>query len=127
MAYAGAEFWDQFYRQRRESGADLDWAGLWTRPFLVPLREAGVRTILELGCGTGNDAARLAGEGYSVAAIDLSGEAIGQAQAKFGSMARFVVADMTQRCPPRSGGWSARAGCSCSTSTRWRTGHCALG
>ena len=76
MTYAGAEFWDQFFRQRRESGHDLDWGFLWTGPFLVPLREAGVRTILELGCGTGNDAARLAGEGYSVTAIDLSGEAI---------------------------------------------------
>ncbi|MGI8450427.1 MAG: class I SAM-dependent methyltransferase [Streptosporangiaceae bacterium] len=101
MTYAGAEFRDQFFRQRRESGHDLDWGVLWTGPFLVPLREAGVRTILELGCGTGNDAARLAREGYSVTAIDLSGEAIEQAQARFGS------------------------GCSCSTSTRWRTGRCA--
>jgi SAM-dependent methyltransferase len=96
MAHADAEFWDQFYCQRRESGNDLDWKGLWTRPFLVPLRQAGVRTILELGCGTGNDAARLAAEGYSVTAIDVSGEAIGQAQAKFGSRARFLVADITQ-------------------------------
>jgi len=107
MAYAGAEFWDPFYRQRRESGDDLDWEGLWTRPFLVPLREAGVRTILELGCGTGNDAARLAGEGYSVTAIDLSGEAIGQAKAKFGAMARFMVADMTQRLPFPDRGFDA--------------------
>jgi SAM-dependent methyltransferase len=99
MAYAGTEFWNQFYRQRLEAGDDLDWEGLWTRPFLVPLREAGVRTVLELGCGTGNDAARLAGEGYSVTAIDLSGEAIGQARARFGSLARFLVADMTQRLP----------------------------
>jgi SAM-dependent methyltransferase len=99
MTSAGAEFWDQFFRQRRESGDDLDWAGLWTRPFLAPLREAGVRTVLELGCGTGSDAARLAGEGYSVTAVDLSGEAIGQAQAKFGSLARFLVADMTGRLP----------------------------
>ena len=99
MAYAGPEFWNQFYRQRLEAGADLDWEGLWTRPFLVPLREAGVRTVLELGCGTGNDAARLAGEGYAVTAIDLSGEAIGQARARFGSRARFGVADMTQRLP----------------------------
>jgi SAM-dependent methyltransferase len=96
MAHASAEFWDQFYCQRRESGEDLDWEGLWTRPFLVPLRQAGARTILELGCGTGNDAARLAAEGYSVTAIDVSGEAIGQAQAKFGSLARFLVADITQ-------------------------------
>ena len=107
MAYAGAEFWDPFYRQRRESGVDLDWEGLWTRPFLVPLQEAGVRTILELGCGTGNDAARLAGEGYSVTAIDLSGEAIGQAKAKFGTLASFMVADMTQRLPFPDRGFDA--------------------
>jgi SAM-dependent methyltransferase len=107
VAYAGAEFWDQFYRQRRESGDDLDWGGLWTRPFLIPLREAGVRTILELGCGTGNDAARLAHEGYSVTAIDLSVEAIGQARARFGSMVRFMVADMTQRVPLPDGGFDA--------------------
>ncbi len=73
MTSAGADFWDQFFRQRQESGDDLDWAALWTRPFLAPLREAGVRTVLELGCGTGNDAARLPGEGYSVTAVDLSG------------------------------------------------------
>jgi SAM-dependent methyltransferase len=97
VEYAGAEFWDPFFRQRRESGEDLDWDGVWTRPFLVALREAGVRTILELGCGTGNDAARLAHEGYAVTAIDLSREAIGQAQARFGSLARFLVADMTQQ------------------------------
>lgn len=99
MSYADAEFWDQFFRQRRESGNDLDWGGLWTGSFLTPLWEAGVRTILELGCGTGNDAARLAGEGYSLTAIDWSGEAIERAEARFGSMVRFVLADMTQRLP----------------------------
>jgi len=107
MTYAGAEFWDQFYRHRLESGDDLDWEGLWTEPFLVPLREAGVHTILELGCGTGNDAARLAAEGYAVTAIDLSSEAVGQARARYGSMARFVVADMTRRLPFPGGGFDA--------------------
>jgi SAM-dependent methyltransferase len=106
-AYAGAEFWDQFHQQRQESGQDLDWGGLWTRPFLVSLRETGVRTVLELGCGTGNDAARLAREGYQVTAIDLSAEAIGRAQARFGSMARFMVADMSQRLPFLDGGFDA--------------------
>jgi SAM-dependent methyltransferase len=96
---AGAEFWDQFFRRRLESGDDLDWKGVWTEPFVVPLREAGVRTILELGCGTGHDAARLADAGYSVTAIDLSGEAVERARARYGSMARFAVADMTQRLP----------------------------
>jgi SAM-dependent methyltransferase len=99
VARSGAQFWDQFFRQRRESGDDLDWAGVWTAPFLVPLREAGVRTILELGCGTGHDAARLAGEGYSVTAIDISAEAIGQARARYGAVASFMVADMTRHLP----------------------------
>jgi SAM-dependent methyltransferase len=107
VVQAGAEFWDRFFRQRRESGDDLDWAGLWTTPFLVPLRQARVRTVLELGCGTGNDAARLASEGYSVTAIDLSGEAIGQARAKFASVARFLVADMTERLPFPDGSFDA--------------------
>jgi SAM-dependent methyltransferase len=107
MAAAGAEFWDRFFSQRRQAGDDLDWGGLWTRPFLIPLREAGVRTVLELGCGTGNDAARLAGEGYSVTAIDVSGEAIGLARAKFGPVARFMVADMTRRLPFPGAGFDA--------------------
>src|SRR5215469_2017786 len=107
MAYAGVEFWDRFFRQRRESGDDLDWEGLWTAPFLAPLREANVGTILELGCGTGNDAARLADAGYSVTAVDLSGEAIGRARARYGSVARFVIADMTQRLPFPGGSFDA--------------------
>jgi len=107
VTYAGAEFWDQFFRRRLESGNDLDWEGLWTEPFLGPIREAGVRTILELGCGTGNDAARLADLGYSVTATDLSGEAVDEARARYGSRARFVVADMTQRLPFNDGGFDA--------------------
>ena len=107
MAYAGAEFWDQFHRERQESGNDLDWEGVWTALFLAPLRQAGVRTILELGCGTGNDAARLAAEGYSVTAIDVSSEAIGQAQAKYGSLASFLVADITQQLAFPDGSFNA--------------------
>ena len=107
VVHAGVEYWDQFFRRRLESGDDLDWAGLWTTPFLVPLREAGVRTVLELGCGTGNDAARLAGEGYSVTAIDLSGEAIGRARARYGSLATFLVADMTRQLPFPDGSFDA--------------------
>jgi SAM-dependent methyltransferase len=104
---SGATFWDQFFRQRRESGNDLDWDGMWTTPFLVPLREADVHTVLELGCGTGNDAARLAREGYSVTATDVSSEAISQAQAKFGSTVTFEVADMTQRLEFADGSFDA--------------------
>jgi SAM-dependent methyltransferase len=107
VTHAGADFWDRFYRQRLDSGRDLDWEGLWTGPFLSPLRKAGARTILELGCGTGNDAARLADAGYSVTAVDLSAEAIGHARARFGSMATFVVADMAQPLPFPDAGFDA--------------------
>lgn len=99
VSCAGALFWDQYSRELRESGDDLDWGGRWVEPFLVPLGEAEARTFLELGCGTGNDAARLAREGYSVTAIDLSAEAVGQARAKFGSGVRFLVAGMAVPLP----------------------------
>jgi SAM-dependent methyltransferase len=105
--YAGAEFWNGYFRERRESGDDLDWAGVWTAPFLDPLREAGVRTVLELGCGTGNDAARLAGAGYAVTATDLSSEAIERARARYGSLATFLMADMTQPLPFPDGTFDA--------------------
>jgi hypothetical protein len=49
MTHAGVEFWDRFFSQRRASGEDLDWGGLWTGPFLIPLSQAGARTILEVG------------------------------------------------------------------------------
>ena len=107
MVHAGAEFWDEFFRRKLDSGDDLDWAGEWTRPFLDPLREAGVRTVLELGCGTGNDAARLAAVGYWVTAVDLSGEAIARARARFGPLATFLVADITRPLPFPDGAFDA--------------------
>jgi SAM-dependent methyltransferase len=107
MAYAGAGYWDQFFRRRLASGDDLDWAGAWTGPFLGPLRAAGVRTVLELGCGTGHDAARLAREGYEVTAVDLSGEAIGRARTVYGPLARFLVADIARPLPFLDGSFDA--------------------
>ncbi len=99
MTYAGAAYWDRYFRELRESGDDLDWGGRWTEPFLVPLEETPARTVLELGCGTGNDATRLAREGYAITAIDLSSEAIEQARAKFGQTITFLVADMASPLP----------------------------
>jgi SAM-dependent methyltransferase len=93
---AGAEYWDSFFQKRRESGRDLDWAGRWIEPFLIPLRDASAATVLELGCGTGNDAARLADSGYTVTAIDVSGEAVRWARSRFGTRVDFRVADITQ-------------------------------
>jgi SAM-dependent methyltransferase len=99
MTFAGVEYWDPYFRRLREAGDDLDWGGRWVTPFLDTLRENGTRTVLELGCGTGNDAARLAGEGYTVTAVDVSREAIETARSKHGAVAGFRVADMTQPLP----------------------------
>lgn len=105
--YAGAQYWDSFFQQLRESGDDLDWGGRWIDPFLVPFRQARVRTILELGCGTGNDAARLADEGYAVTALDFSGEAVSRARSRFGARVGFVVADIAAPLPFPTGGFDA--------------------
>jgi SAM-dependent methyltransferase len=99
LSYAGPEYWDRYFAELRESGRDLDWRGRWIEPFLSPLRGIGARSVLELGCGTGNDAARLAREGYAVTAVDLSAEAIEQARVKCGSAAEFLVADMASPLP----------------------------
>lgn len=107
MSYAGPEYWDEYFRKRRESGEDLDWGGQWTVPFLASLATANARTILELGCGTGNDASRLAREGYAVTAVDVSAEALAQAQEKFGTSISFVVADIAVDLPFRTGRFDA--------------------
>jgi SAM-dependent methyltransferase len=107
MTSAGVEFWDPYFRTLRESGRDLDWQGRWTEPFREPLRRAHARTVLELGCGTGNDAARLAGEGYKVTAADLSGEAIERARSRFGTRVAFLVADVSAPLPFRDDGFDA--------------------
>jgi SAM-dependent methyltransferase len=107
MTFAGVEYWDSYFRGLRETGDDLDWGGRWTALFLGPLREAGAATVLELGCGTGNDAARLARKGYTVTAIDLSGEAIAAARSRHGSLAGFRVADMSKPLPFEDGSFGA--------------------
>ena len=99
MTFAGADYWDSFYRSLHDADDDLDWGGRWTAPFLDPLREAAARTVLELGCGTGNDAARLAHHGYTVTAVDLSAEAIAAARSRHGNLADFHVADMAKPLP----------------------------
>jgi SAM-dependent methyltransferase len=107
LSYAGPEYWDRYFAELRESGRDLDWHGRWIEPFLAPLRRIGARSILELGCGTGNDAARLAREGFAVTAVDLSAEAIEQARRKFGRAAEFLVADMASPLPYPDGNFDA--------------------
>jgi SAM-dependent methyltransferase len=96
-------YWDEYYRGLGERGSDLDWGGRWTAPFLPLLRSAGARDVLELGCGTGNDAARLAREGFRVVATDLSTEAVAAARQKYGDLVDVRVVDMVAGLPfPRA-------------------------
>lgn len=53
-----------------------------------------VRTILDLGCGTGNHAIPLARRGYSVTGVDRSEVMLGIARRKAGAGPRFVQGDL---------------------------------
>src|SRR5215467_1644481 len=92
-------YWDEYYRDLGERGSDLDWGGRWTAPFLPLLQAAGARDVLELGCGTGNDSARLAREGFRVVATDLSTEAVAAARQKYGGLVDVRVVDMVEGLP----------------------------
>lgn len=94
-----SSYWDGFFSRASDRGADLDWGGRWTEPFVPLLRAAGARELLELGCGTGNDAARLAAEGLHVTAVDLSPEAIKQARGKYTAGVDFRVVDVAAGLP----------------------------
>jgi SAM-dependent methyltransferase len=96
---AQKRYWDEYYRGLGERGSDLDWGGRWTAPFIPLLKGAGARDVLELGCGTGNDAARLAREGFHVLATDLSAEAVASARQKYGDLLDVQVVDITAGLP----------------------------
>jgi SAM-dependent methyltransferase len=68
------------------------------QPAIVRLAEAGLITgdVIDLGCGTGENALYLATRGLSVVGVDAAPTAVERAQAKAdqrGSSATFLVAD----------------------------------
>ncbi len=105
--YAKEAYWDGYFRRLGETGSDLDWGGRWTDPFVPLLRASKAQDVLELGCGTGNDAARLAREGLHVVATDLSAEAVAQAQKKYGDVVEFRVVGMAAGLPFPGGSFDA--------------------
>ena len=54
-----------------------------------------VKTILDLGCGTGNHAKILSEKGYSVSGIDISSDMVDVAKSKNIKNAEFFVQDMS--------------------------------
>lgn len=84
-----AQFWEAHY-----GGRDQPWSGN-PNAFLVAA-VAGRRpgTALELGCGEGGDAIWLAGQGWRVTAVDISGVALDRAAE------RAVAAGVADRVTP---------------------------
>ena len=105
MSYAPRTHWDRFFMTLLQSGDDLDWGDQWTAPSIQPLRQADVRSVLDLGCGTGNEVFRLLKEGFDVTGLDFSEEAI----------ARALVRLEDRR---RSAGRSLRSGHRCALQAR---------
>ena len=88
-----AEFYRQAYATRR-----ADWDIGHAQPAIVELvlRRQVHGAVLDLGCGTGENALQLASLGYEAWGIDIAPEAIVQARAKAdarGLVARFLVGD----------------------------------
>src|SRR5262245_8338400 len=56
--------------------------------------------VIDVGCGTGRHALRLAAQGAHVTAVDFSGEMLAKARAKQAAAAvRFVQHDLSHRLP----------------------------
>jgi ubiquinone/menaquinone biosynthesis C-methylase UbiE len=87
--------WASTYDSDRNRTRDLD--QVVTREILGGLR---LKSILEIGCGTGKNTALFAQIGEQVQALDFSEEMIAQARAKSSAAnVAFTVADITQRWP----------------------------
>jgi ubiquinone/menaquinone biosynthesis C-methylase UbiE len=99
VTHAGSGFWNAYFAERRLTGTDLDWGERWTGTFVSRLRSEGAHRVLELGCGTGNDAARLAREGFEVVASDFSTEALDEGRRKYGDQVEFCLADVSRPLP----------------------------
>lgn len=99
MIHTPPSYWDQFHQRHVLAGKDLDWGNHWTGAFIDTLRANSVRTVLDLGCGTGNDVVRLADAGFQVTGLDYSTSALKHASTKEQMSRRFVLADMAHSLP----------------------------
>jgi SAM-dependent methyltransferase len=99
MTYAPSTYWDHFFHSRRQAGADLDRGEQWTAVFGPILQAQRVQTLLDLGCGSGNDVRRLTDLGLAVVGLDYSKAALSHAAANASLNARFVLADMAAGLP----------------------------
>ena len=91
----GPEGWDARY-----ASGETPWAGIseWVRSAIRDY-DPTPKTVLDLGCGTGEKAVWLAEQGYEVTGIDFSGNAIALAKESSGdnSNPRFIRADLSEQ------------------------------
>lgn len=100
--YAPPAVWDDYYTHKAETNDDLNPEGWWAQAWLPLLEGYELKTLLDLGCGTGGDAIVLAGQGYAMTGLDYSKAALHRAHAKATTAKRditFVQANMAARLP----------------------------
>jgi SAM-dependent methyltransferase len=73
--------------------------------------DGGVKTILEIGCGTGSMTQRLAQRGYEVTGVDASAAMLERARAKLGHSVRLVQARLPEPIAPDLGPHDAAICC----------------
>jgi len=93
-------WFEQLYAESERDGFAISWVDLAPNPYLVDWlsRHPGLRgRALVVGCGYGDDAELLAGEGLEVVAFDVAPTSIARCRGRFpDSSARYEVADALQ-------------------------------
>jgi 2-polyprenyl-3-methyl-5-hydroxy-6-metoxy-1,4-benzoquinol methylase len=82
MTIIKKEDWDRYFKERKDFSPVNDLFIEYLLKFLKSLGLKNIKYILDLGCGTGNFAVKLAKRDYRVKAIDYSVEAIKIAKEK---------------------------------------------
>jgi ubiquinone/menaquinone biosynthesis C-methylase UbiE len=95
--------WEDIHRFVLEQGQEIDWGAALTDGVMGYLIHC--HNLLDLGCGSGNDAIRLAQKGIRVMGLDISISAVNRAQDRADAEdlnAQFIQADMSQGLTFRS-------------------------
>lgn len=66
------DMWNEGFSLAKEKGIQYFEQDLWLNSYLSILHDRGVKKVLEIGCGSGNDTRFLDGNGFKVTATDFS-------------------------------------------------------